>query len=85
MSPVLIVSLLFWFFAGICGHIMMYSCDTAVGKGLSINGHFFVLGDNKFSVYLGSLIFAPLTFCVGLIALHEWKEYTKDLRNKFLS
>ncbi len=79
------IVLVLWLFAGICGYIMMYFCDTAVGKGLAHNGNFFVLGGNKFGTYLSTFIFAPLAFCVGLIALYKWKKYTRDLRNNFLS
>ena len=84
MSPLLVVSFSFWFFAGICGYIMMYFCDTAAGKGLSITGNFFVLSD-QYGSFLAALILAPFAFCVGLVALYEWKKYTRDLRNRFLS
>ncbi len=83
----LIMLLPLWLFAGMCGYIMMYFCDTAVGKGLC-KGNFFVLGGgilNTLNTLLLTFIFAPLAFCVGWIALHEWKKYTRDLRNRFLS
>jgi hypothetical protein len=75
-----ILVLVFWLFVGICGYIMMYFCDTATGLPLCA-GTFFVL-TSRFNSCMAALVFAPIAFMAGLVALSNWKKYTQELRQK---
>ncbi len=66
--------ILIWLFGGVCGYVMMYSCDKTTGAKLC-NGNFFVL-DGTANPFITALIFAPVAFVVGIIALVYRKKYT---------
>ena len=80
MSPFWVMFLILWFFAGICGLIMMWFCDTATGRRFYKDEFYFV--GSWFSSIAAALLFPFIALPIGILALCEWKKYTQELEKQ---
>jgi len=80
MSPFWVMFLILWFFAGICGLIMMWFCDTATGRRF-YKDEFYFVGD-KLNAVCAALIFPFISFPTGIVALFQWRNYTRELKEQ---